>query len=298
MSATSVSSSPKNSNVRIHPSWKAQLENEFSKPYFTELTNKVRQEYLTQQIFPSPENLFRAFDLVPFEEVKVVILGQDPYHTPNVADGLAFSTKPGNVVPPSLQNIYKEIASEFNYGSNSESSLSGQPSLSLGLSSYPNYKNPDLTRWAEQGVFLLNNTLTVRAGQANSHAKFGWDTFTNAVISLLAEKKSNLVFMLWGNFARSKKSLILEASGGAGTNTDLGMKNNDNISLYEVIENDPKNQGNEQQKQVKRKISEGHLILESAHPSPLSAHNGFFGNKHFVQCNQYLNNNGLGEIAG
>lgn len=297
MSANSVSSSPKNSNVRIHSSWKAQLKDEFSKPYFTELTNKVRQEYLTQQVFPSPENLFRAFDLVPFEEVKVVILGQDPYHTPNVADGLAFSTKPGNVVPPSLQNIYKEIASEFNCGSNPESSPSGQPSLSLGLSSYPNYKNPDLTRWAEQGVFLLNNTLTVRAGQANSHSKFGWDVFTNAVISLLARKKSNLVFMLWGNFARGKKSLILESSGISDVNTASDVSNSNSASLYEVIENDTENQQKEHQKQAKKEVSVGHLILESAHPSPLSAHNGFFGNNHFVHCNQYLKENGLGEIV-
>jgi uracil-DNA glycosylase len=213
-------------NVIIHDSWKKALEVEFEKPYFSELTEKVKREYLSQSVFPDPQNIFRAFDLVPFEDVKVVILGQDPYHTPGVADGLAFSTLPANKVPPSLQNIYKEIISEF------------------GITAYPHLKNPDLTRWATQGVFLLNNTLTVESGKANSHAKFGWDVFTDTVISTLSNERKNLVFMLWGNFARGKKSLI------------------SNIN--------------------------NHLILESPHPSPFSAHNGFFGNNHFRLCNEFL----------
>ena len=231
-----------NQNIKIHPSWKHQLQTEFDKAYFTTLTDSVKQEYLTKAVFPEPKNIFRAFDIVPFENVKVVILGQDPYHTPNVADGLAFSTKSGNRVPPSLQNIYKEIVTEFDFGPQNP---------------YSHINNPDLTRLANQGVFLLNNTLTVRSGEANSHSKFGWGTFTDAVISVLSKNRKDLVFMLWGSFARKKKELIL-------------LPNSD-------IQN--------------------HLILESAHPSPLSAHNGFFGNNHFVKCNNWLKEKGLSEIV-
>ncbi len=221
--------------INIDPTWKEILKEEFTLPYFTELTTKVKQEYLTKQVLPDPQNIFRAFDLVPFDKVKVIILGQDPYHTPGVADGLSFSTKPGNKVPPSLQNIYKEIISEFGY------------------TTYANKTNPDLTRWAEQGVLLLNNTLTVRSGEPNSHAKFGWEQFTSAAICALARERKGLVFMLWGNFARGKKTLIIDST--------------------------PKDTS--------------HLILESAHPSPFSADKGFYGNRHFLTCNDWLV--GLGE---
>ena len=211
--------------VNIHPSWQKVLQSEFDQPYFEELVHKVKLEYQSRTVFPAPKNIFRAFDLTPFEDIKVVILGQDPYHTAGVADGLAFSTLPNNPVPPSLRNIYKEIATEFNC----------QPST-----------NPDLTRLANQGVLLLNTSLTVRQGEANSHSKFGWSTFTDAVIKIIAQQKSNVVFILWGGNARLKSSLI------------------------------------------KKYPNNGHLVLESAHPSPLSAHNGFWNNGHFATTNQFL----------
>jgi len=209
-------------DVHIAPKWKALLETEFAKPYFSELSDRVRSEYLKGPVFPHPSRVFRAFELVSPSDVRVVILGQDPYHTPGVADGLAFSTIPGNRVPPSLQNIFKEIESEFRAPCN---------------------KSPDLERWARQGVLLLNASLSVRSGEANSHADYGWHTFTDAVIHALSESQEHVVFMLWGSFARKKSALI---------------------------------------------DSSKHLILESAHPSPLSAHNGFFGNGHFKLANDYL----------
>lgn len=173
--------------VKIALEWKSLLKEEFEKQYFKELSEKVRNEYLKVPVFPPPSNVFRAFELVKPEEVKVVILGQDPYHTPGVADGLAFSSKPGNRVPPSLQNIFKEIAHEFG--------------------SVPS-DDPDLTRWARQGVLLLNASLSVRSGEANSHADYGWHTFTDAVIRALSEKEEHVVFMLWGAFAGKKEELI------------------------------------------------------------------------------------------
>lgn len=209
-------------DVHIAPEWKSLLETEFAKPYFTKLSTRVRDEYLKGPVFPHPSRVFRAFELVKPSEVRVVILGQDPYHTPGVADGLAFSTIPGNRVPPSLQNIFKEIESEFGNTCN---------------------KNPDLERWAKQGVLLLNASLSVRSSEANSHAKYGWHLFTDAVIHAVSESQKHVVFMLWGSFAR-KKSVLIDASK--------------------------------------------HLILESAHPSPLSSHNGFFGNGHFKKANGYL----------
>jgi len=209
-------------HIRIAEEWKKLLLEEFSKSYFKELSERVRKEYLEGPVFPHPSRVFRAFELVKPEDVRVVILGQDPYHTPNVADGLAFSTLPGNPVPPSLQNMFKEIEAEFEVACD---------------------KNPDLTRWAKQGVLLLNASLSVRSGMANSHAEYGWHLFTDAVISAISERCEHVVFLLWGAFAGKKDFLIDETK---------------------------------------------HLVLKSAHPSPLSAHRGFLGNNHFKKANDYL----------
>ena len=190
----------------------------------------MREEYLKGPVFPHPSRVFRAFELVKPEEIRVVILGQDPYHTPGVADGLAFSTLPDNPIPPSLQNMFKEIETEY------------------GI---PCERNPDLTRWAKQGVLLLNASLSVRSGEANSHADYGWHTFTDAVISAISKTQEHVVFMLWGAFAAKKEDRI---------------------------------------------DWEKHLTLTSAHPSPLSASRGFFGNNHFKLTNAYLKEHGRGEI--
>jgi len=216
--------------VKIAPEWKELLEEEFSKHYFTELRERVRQEYLKGPVFPHPSRVFRAFELTKPSQVRVVILGQDPYHTPGVADGLAFSSIPDNPIPPSLQNIFKEIEDEF---------------------SIQCLRSPDLTRWATQGVLLLNASLSVGAGDANSHADFGWHHFTDAVITAISNKEIDVVFMLWGAFAGKKESLIDWTK---------------------------------------------HLVLKSPHPSPLSAHRGFFGNNHFKMANEYLKEHNRGEI--
>lgn len=178
-------------NIKIPPAWKALVEEEFKKPYFTALTEKVRDEYLNGKVFPHPSKIFRAFDYFDPKDTKVVILGQDPYHTPGVAHGLSFSTESSNPVPPSLQNIFKEL--ELEYGQSG---------------SQPINHNPDLTRWARQGVLLLNASLTVKSGLANSHAEYGWHTFTDAVIKALSEKEQHIVFMLWGAFAGKKEAEI------------------------------------------------------------------------------------------
>lgn len=174
-------------DVRIEPHWKILLKDEFEKTYFKELTKKVRSEYLAGAVYPAPKYVFRAFEYCEPKDIKVVILGQDPYHTPGVAHGLSFSTESNNQIPPSLLNIFKEI--ELEYGS-------------------PTNKDPDLTRWAKQGVLLLNASLTVKAGQANSHADYGWHYFTDAVIRTLSETQEHIVFMLWGAFAGKKEAEI------------------------------------------------------------------------------------------
>ncbi len=217
-------------SVQIAPAWKPLLEEEFSKPYFEELRSKVREAYVKKKVFPHPRAMFRAFDMCAPSDVRVVILGQDPYHTPGVADGLAFSSFPENPVPPSLLNIYKEIEMEFGCVCS---------------------RNPDLTKWAQQGVLLLNASLTVELGQANSHVAYGWHEFTDAVIRIISREYEHVVFLLWGNYARQKRTLIDETK---------------------------------------------HLILESAHPSPLSAHKGFFGNNHFKKANEYLEKHDRGKI--
>ena len=209
-------------DVKIEQSWKQQLQNEFEKPYFIQLTEFVRSEYQTQKIYPPAKLIFNAFDQCPFDQVKVVILGQDPYHGPGQAHGLCFSVNDGVDFPPSLRNIFKEIKDD-----------TGAPIPASG----------NLTRWAQQGVLLLNATLTVRAHLAGSHQKRGWEQFTDAVIHLVADRLEHVVFILWGNYAISK--------AGFG----------------------------DQQK---------HLVLQSVHPSPLSASRGFFGNHQFSKANNYL----------
>lgn len=216
--------------VQIEPSWNRYLEAEFLKEYFVNLRHFLNSEYTKKTIFPPKKLVFEAFQACPFPQAKVVILGQDPYHGERQAHGLCFSVQNGTAFPPSLLNIFKEIQKEF---------------------AHPIPESGDLRRWAEQGVFLLNSVLTVEKGRAGSHANRGWETFTSRVIEILSEEKSNLVFLLWGAYARKKGELI-----------------------------DRKK----------------HLVLESAHPSPLSAHNGFFGNGHFRKANQYLSQNGISEI--
>lgn len=174
-------------DVKIESSWKRHLSDEFVKPYFAELAGFVKSEYLSHKIFPQPKNVFRAFDLCPFDKVKVVIIGQDPYHGEGQANGLSFAVGDNVAIPPSLKNIFKEIESD------------------LGLKPY---QNGDISRWAEQGVLLLNATLTVRAGFPGSHQGKGWEEFTDAVIRALSEKREGLVFMLWGNYAKKKGSHI------------------------------------------------------------------------------------------
>ncbi|BCX13928.1 MAG: uracil-DNA glycosylase 2 [Candidatus Dojkabacteria bacterium] len=174
-------------NVKINDSWKNLLQEEFEKQYFKDLASFVREEYSKFRVYPPGSSIFNAFELCPFDKVKVVILGQDPYHGPNQAHGLAFSVTDGVKIPPSLQNIFKEINQEFGT---------------------PIPKSGNLERWAKQGVFLLNSILTVRAGQPGSHKGKGWEIFTDKVIEILSENKNNLVFLLWGNFAQNKASLI------------------------------------------------------------------------------------------
>lgn len=209
-------------DVKIEESWKDKLAPEFEKPYFETLTDFVRQEYQATRIYPPGSRIFAAFDACPFDEVKVVILGQDPYHGPRQANGLCFSVADGVPLPPSLQNIYNELQSD------------------LGVQPPP---TGDLERWARQGVLLLNATLTVRRGQAGSHQGQGWEEFTDAAIRALAEQREQLVFILWGAYAQRKGAVIDRHS---------------------------------------------HHVIESPHPSPLSAHRGFFGSRPFSRTNAYL----------
>jgi uracil-DNA glycosylase len=217
--------------VKIESSWKEKLHDEFKKKYFIELTAFIREEYKTKIIYPPGKDIFNAFDSCPFDQVKVVIIGQDPYHGPGQANGLCFSVNDGIPQPPSLKNIFKEI----------ESDLGVTPPTS-----------GNLERWSKQGVLLLNATLTVQANTPGSHQKKGWEQFTDAVIQKLSDEKEHLVFILWGAYAQKKGSII---------NTKK------------------------------------HYVLQSAHPSPFSAHSGFFGNKHFSKTNNYLKSQGYKEIA-
>lgn len=177
-------------DVKISPSWKAKLNDEFSKEYFVNLAEFVKQEYRKTRVYPPGSQIFKAFDECDFDNLRVVILGQDPYHGPGQANGLAFSVNPGIEMPPSLVNIFKEVKQE-----------TGKPMP----------PNGDLTRWAQQGVLLLNATLTVRAHKAGSHQKKGWEQFTDAVIQRVSEEKEDVVFLLWGSFAKKKRELINES---------------------------------------------------------------------------------------
>lgn len=212
--------------IKIEPTWKKAFAGEFEKPYFKELAEFVRSEYLSAKVFPPPQFIFRAFELCPYNTVKVIILGQDPYHGDGQAHGLCFSVPERMDTPPSLVNIYKEITSD----------VGGR---------VPAHGN--LEHLAKQGVLLLNATLTVRAHEAGSHQGKGWEDFTDAVIKKLSDEREHLIFLLWGNYAKKKSECI---------------------------------------------DWEKHLVLEAAHPSPLSAHNGFFGCKHFSQTNDYLARHG------
>ena len=217
--------------VKIEDSWQQHLGEEFDKPYFEALAAFVRSEYARTTCYPPGNLIFNAFNLCPFDRVKVVLIGQDPYHEPGQAQGLCFSVNDGVQFPPSLVNIFKEIQSDI-----------GTP---IPLSG-------SLVRWAEQGVVLLNATLTVRAHEAASHQRRGWEEFTDAVIKKLSSEREHLVFILWGSYAQSKERLI---------------------------------------------DTSRHLVLKSAHPSPLSAYRGFFGNHHFSLTNMYLQKQGMQPIT-
>ena len=217
--------------VKIEDSWQQHLGEEFDKPYFEALAAFVRSEYARTTCYPPGNLIFNAFNLCPFDRVKVVLIGQDPYHEPGQAQGLCFSVNDGVQFPPSLVNIFKEIQSDI-----------GTP---IPLSG-------SLVRWAEQGVLLLNATLTVREHEAASHQRRGWEEFTDAVIKKLSSEREHLVFILWGSYAQSKERLI---------------------------------------------DTSRHLVLKSAHPSPLSAYRGFFGNHHFSLTNMYLQKQGMQPIT-
>lgn len=217
-------------NVRIEESWHKALTEQWEMPYFKTLTDFVRAQYATTTVYPPASKIFAAFDACPFDKVKVVILGQDPYHGPGQANGLCFSVNPGVPYPPSLLNIFKEVSSD-----------TGAAAPSDG----------DLSRWARQGVFMLNSVLTVEQGRAASHASRGWETLTDAAIAALSANREHLVFLLWGSYAINKGKLIDRSK---------------------------------------------HLVLTSVHPSPLSAHRGFFGNRHFSRANEYLQAHGITPI--
>ncbi|XZF14819.1 uracil-DNA glycosylase [Chitinophagaceae bacterium MMS25-I14] len=218
-------------DVKIEQGWKHLLQKEFEQPYFSDIVNVLKKEKQEGRIiYPPGPQIFNAFQKTPVDKVKLVILGQDPYHNPGQAHGLSFSVPDGVQPPPSLVNIFKEIHAE------------------LGL---PIPRTGNLEPWAEQGVLLLNAALTVQANQPMSHSKIGWHHFTDDVIRILSEKKDHLVFMLWGRFAQGKEALIDTSK---------------------------------------------HLVLKSAHPSPLSAHNGFFGNNHFRRANEWLEEKGITPI--
>lgn len=218
-------------NLYIENNWKSILKEYFKQLEFKKMIDFINKEYKTKSIYPNKRMLFNAFNITPYSQVSVVIIGQDPYHNPDQAHGLCFSVQDGITPPPSLKNIYKEIKNDINIEKDIE--------------------NGNLTSWAKQGVLLLNSVLTVEENKPGSHAKKGWEEFTNYVIKKISDEKEHCVFILWGNYAKRKGSII------------------------------DRNK---------------HLVLESPHPSPFSAYNGFFGNKHFSQTNIYLKKNNKNEI--
>ena len=213
--------------IRVEEGWREALADQWEAPYFGELARFVHDEYRSGTVYPPASQVFAAFDACPFDRVRVVILGQDPYHGPGQANGLCFSVNPGVRMPPSLVNIFREVSDD-----------TGAPFPADG----------NLDRWARQGVLLLNATLTVREHLAGSHQRRGWETFTDAAIKALSDRREHIVFLLWGSYAISKRGLVDETR---------------------------------------------HLVLTSPHPSPLSAHRGFFGNHHFSRANRYLSLHGL-----
>lgn len=220
-----------NNSVQLHSSWLNVIGDEFEKPYMQQVKNFLLQEKRSgKTIYPAGNDIFNALNSTPFERVKVVVLGQDPYHGPGQAHGLCFSVQPDVVFPPSLKNIFKEIIQD------------------IGI---PNPEHGCLQRWAERGVLLLNATLTVEQAKAGSHQGKGWETFTDVVVSALNSHRENLVFLLWGSYAQKKGQFIDGAR---------------------------------------------HCVLKSPHPSPLSAHRGFFGNRHFSKTNVYLESKGISPI--
>lgn len=232
---TSEASSPSPAQPRLSPGWLAAVGGEFDKPYMAKLkAYLLERREAGARIFPKGSEWFRALDLTPPDKVRVVILGQDPYHGPGQAHGLCFSVKPGTPPPPSLVNIYKELGTD------------------LGL---PRPNHGFLEHWAEQGVLLLNTVLTVEMGQAASHRGKGWEAFTDAVIASVNASETPVVFLLWGSHAKAKAAMIDDLSKGGR-----------------------------------------HLVLTSAHPSPLSAYNGFFGSRHFSRANAFLTAAGLAPI--
>jgi uracil-DNA glycosylase len=229
-------------DVQIEASWKDALKEEFEKDYFIKLTEFVRNEYRQHTCYPPGNEIFNAFNLCPLSKVKVVILGQDPYHGEGQAEGLCFSVKTGIALPPSLINIFKEVKDD----------IGTKPQIIKDLQGKDMYDG-SLRRWAQQGVFLLNTCLSVRQHEAFSHSRQGWESFTDAVIKIISEKQEHVAFMLWGGPARSKKKIIDTSK---------------------------------------------HLVLESVHPSPLSANRGgWFGNHHFSRCNAWLQEKGLTPIV-
>ncbi len=231
-------------DVKIEPSWKAVLADEFASEYFARLAAFVKSEYAAGPVYPPGRYIFNAFNRTPFDQVKVVILGQDPYHEPGQAQGLAFYVPPGIRTPPSLVNIATELATDCPSAGQSNNRTIEQSNNHLAI--------PDLLSWTDQGVLLLNATLTVKAHQAGSHQGRGWELFTDAVVRQLAEKREHLVFILWGSYAQRKGAFINRRR---------------------------------------------HLVIESPHPSPLSAYRGFFGSKPFSRANAYLEANGQTPIA-
>tara|TARA_B100000214_G_scaffold159946_1_gene114781 strand:+ start:481 stop:1143 length:663 start_codon:yes stop_codon:yes gene_type:complete len=216
--------------VKIENSWKHELKKIFTSRFFYNITEAIKKEYKSNEVYPKGSNIFNAFNLCPFDKLKVVIIGQDPYHGFGQANGLCFSVNSNIKIPPSLKNIYKELKNNYSDFA---------------------FKDGDLSSWANQGVLLLNSILTVRKGQPGSHKHIGWEIFTDSIIKIISKRKKNIVFILWGAFAKSKSKLI------------------------------DKNK---------------HLILESSHPSPFSAYNGFFHQNHFIKTNDYLIINGYKKI--